>query len=209
MRKSLVVSCLLMSFGTVVLAQETPRLTFELGAGFTESVGTTSANLAQAGWNVGAGGGLELGHGFGVMLNLNLDYLTINSATLNSLGVPGGNIDLFSATVNPIYHLPSIHGVNFYVVGGGGYFYQSDNFNAPLTTPAISNNFFGIYSNAGSLAPALIAGYSVNKPGYDVGGGFEFGTKWHGKIFTEARYEHMFNGNSHTDLIPVRFGFRW
>jgi hypothetical protein len=38
---------------------------------------------------------------------------------------------------------------------------------------------------------------------------FEFGSKWHGKSFGEARYEDMFKTNSHTDFIPVEFSFRW
>jgi opacity protein-like surface antigen len=207
MKPGLAASCLTAIFSTVLPAQEWPKLTFELAAGLTESVGTTRTNLEQTGWNLGAGAGFQLGHGLGVMLNLGLDYLAINSPTLNTLGVPNGNIDLFTALVNPVYHLPTIHGANFYVIAGGGYFRQSDNFSAPIASRPFSNSFFGFYSPSG-LAPPLIAGYSVNKPGYDVGGGIEY-AKWHGKIFAEARYEHMFNGQSHTDLIPVRFGFRW
>jgi hypothetical protein len=207
MNTCLAASCLTVLFGNLLVAQEGPKLTFELAAGLTESVGSTRTNLEQTGWNLGGGAGYELGHGLGVMLDLGFDYLTVNSATLNTLGVPNGNIDLFSALINPVYHLPTIHRTNFYVTGGGGYFHQSDNFYAPISTQPFSNKFFGFY-NPGGLASPITSGYSVNKPGYDVGGGIEY-AKWHGKIFAEARYEHMFNGESHTDLIPVRFGFRW
>jgi len=192
--------------GSSLLAQEASRLTFDLAAGFTETVGTTRTNLEQTGWNLGGGVGYNLGHGLDVMLDAGFNYLTVNTATLNTLGAPSGNVDVFSALVNPVYHLPAIHHTNFYVLGGGGIFNQTDNFSAPVATPPLNNRFFGFYAPAGTQ---ITTNYSVTKPGYDVGGGFEFGTKWHGKIFTEARYEHMFNGESHTDIIPVRFGFRW
>ena len=40
--------------------------------------------------------------------------------------------------------------------------------------------------------------------------GLALGTKWHGKIFAEARYVHIFmNNNMRADYIPVTFGFRW
>lgn len=110
MKTCLAASLLTLFCGTALLAQEGPELTFELAAGLTESVGSTRSALEQTGWNLGAGAGYQLGHGFGVMLDLGLDYLTVNTATLNSLGTPNGNIDLFTALVNPVYHLPTIHG---------------------------------------------------------------------------------------------------
>jgi hypothetical protein len=40
--------------------------------------------------------------------------------------------------------------------------------------------------------------------------GVAFGTKWHGKLFAEARYVHVFtNNNMRADYVPVTFGFRW
>jgi hypothetical protein len=36
------------------------------------------------------------------------------------------------------------------------------------------------------------------------------GTKWHGKVFAEARYVHIFmNNGTRADYVPVTFGFRW
>ena len=52
--------------------------------------------------------------------------------------------------------------------------------------------------------------YSVNKPGWNAGMGVAFGTKWHGKLFAEARYVHVFlNNDERADYVPVTFGFRW
>ena len=68
--------------------------------------------------------------------------------------------------------------------------------------------FFGFYPVTVPTRQ-ILASYSVNKPGIDIGAGFAVGTKFHGKIFAEAKYERMFLNNSHTDYIPVTFGFRW
>jgi len=57
---------------------------------------------------------------------------------------------------------------------------------------------------------AVLASYSVNKPGVDAGLGVALGTKWHGKIFAEARWNRVCANNGvHVDYSPVAFGFRW
>jgi hypothetical protein len=55
----------------------------------------------------------------------------------------------------------------------------------------------------------ILSSYSVNKPGLDIGAGIAMGTRFHGKIFLEAKYERMFLGNYHMDYLPVTAGFRW
>lgn len=55
----------------------------------------------------------------------------------------------------------------------------------------------------------VAASYSVNKPGVDVGAGVEFGSKWHGNFFAEARYNRIYTNPFPTDYVPVTFGFRW
>jgi opacity protein-like surface antigen len=190
-------------------AQESPRFTFDVGAGFTESVGSTRSVLDKTGYNVDAGAGINIKHGLGVKLDLGYNYFGINGATLGAVGVPGGDVSMFTALINPVYHVGGIHHLDLYVTGGGGLFRQNQEFTAPaLTRTFFYDPFFGFYPGVG-VGTQILSSYSVNKPGYDVGAGIEFGTKWHGKFFGEAKYEHMFNANSHTDIIPVTFGFRW
>jgi len=195
--------------GSLLLAQESPKFTFDLGAGFTESVGSTRSALDKTGWNIDGGAGLNISHGFGVKLDLGYNYFGVNGATLGNLGEQGGDVHIFTALVNPVYHVAGIHRFDLYVTGGGGLFHQTEEFNEPVFGQAsYGNSFFGLHPGVG-VGTEVLSSYSVNKPGYDVGAGIEFGTKWHGKLFGEARYEHMFNTNSHTDFIPVEFGFRW
>jgi hypothetical protein len=51
--------------------------------------------------------------------------------------------------------------------------------------------------------------HSVNRPGANIGAGIAFGTKRHGKIFAEARYNHILMADGkRIDHIPITFGYR-
>jgi hypothetical protein len=192
----------LLATGALV-AQETPRFTFDIGAGFTQPVGTTGSYLND-GWNIQGGVGYNFSSYLGAMLQVDYNSLGVNSTTLGNLGFAGGNVDVFSATIDPIVHLHPHGHIDPYIVGGGGLYHQYQSFGT-FVAPGTPNPypFF-----AGS--PTAIGSYSVNRPGANIGAGIEFGTQWHGKIFAEARWDHIFLTNgAHTDYIPVSFGFRW
>jgi hypothetical protein len=197
----------LLCFGTFAFAQETARMTGGVGFGFTTSVGSTSANLDNTGWNAAGGIGVNATPYFGVMADVGFNYLAANKAALTSLGADNGNVGLLTAMLDPVVHVMPHHRVDVYFTGGGGVIHQGEVINAPyLTTSPVSNPFFGVYSANQALAAYT---HNVTKPGYDVGAGVAFGSVWHAKMFAEARYYHMFSTGSHTDFIPVTFGFRW
>ena len=89
----------------LLCAQELPRFSFSIGGGFTRPVGNTSRNL-DSGWNVRGGVGYNFTDRFGANLNLGFDSMGINSDVLNSVGAPGGDVHIFSATLDPIVHRP-------------------------------------------------------------------------------------------------------
>jgi hypothetical protein len=132
----------------------------------------------------------------------------INSTTLSNLGVPGGNVHILSATLDPIVHLNPHGRTDVYLTGGGGLFRWYQQFTQPsvAVVPGF-NPFFGFFPTAIPTTQVL-SSYSVNKPGVDVGAGVQFGSLWHGRFFAEARYEHIYMSHSHVDFIPVTFGFR-
>jgi Outer membrane protein beta-barrel domain len=189
-------------------AQEVPRFTFNIGGGFVEPVGTTGANL-NTGWNVRGGAGVNLNSHVGANIDVGFADMGINSATLANIGVPGGSVHVFSATLDPIVHLNPHGHIDFYVTGGGGLFHWYQQFTQPTVeiVPGF-NPFFGFY-NAAVPATQVLASYSVNRPGIDIGAGVAFGALGHGKFFAEARYNHIYMTQSHVDYIPVTFGFRW
>jgi hypothetical protein len=187
-------------------AQEFSRFSFELGAGFTEPVGNTAKYLDNYGWNLQGGAGYNFSPYIGVMGELGYNSLGINSATLNNIGYSGGGINVFSATVDPIVHLTPKSHFDLYAIGGGGLYHVYENFSAAAGA-AISPFSGGSFQ---LIEPTNGLSYSENKPGFNAGAGVAFGTKWHGKIFAEARYVHIFtNSNMRADYVPVTFGFRW
>jgi len=189
-------------------AQETPKFTADLGAGFTTPVGTAGRNL-DLGWGVHGGVGYNFSSRIGAKLNLGFDDMGINSTTLNTIGTPGGDIHIFQATIDPVVHLAPKGRFDFYVTGGGGVFHRYQEFTQPtVVTGTMFNPFFGFYPVAFG-ANQVLSSYTVTKPGFDVGAGVAVGAIGHAKFFAEAKWDHMFLNGGHTDFIPVTFGFRW
>lgn len=190
-------------------AQEGSRFTFDIGAGFTNPVGNTGRHLNE-GWNLQGGFGYNFNSYIGAKVDLAYNRWGINSVTLNNVGAPDGEVNMFSATLDPIVHLNPKGHVDFYVTGGGGIFHRYQQFSQPgVGIVTAFDPFFGFFPAAVPTSQ-ILASYSVNKPGIDIGAGFAVGTRFHGKIFAEAKYNRMFLSNGfHTDYIPVTFGFRW
>jgi opacity protein-like surface antigen len=178
-------------------AQESSRLTYDFGAGFTQTVGNTGRNL-NAGWNIQGGPTYNFSPYFGAKLQLGYDSFGVNSVTLSNLGSPDGSLHIFSATVDPIVHLRPHGRIDPYLIGGYGLYHRTQEFTQPATDHlTAANPFFGGIS---------AASYSVNKPGVNGGAGLEFSGKGRWKVFAEARYDRIFLGSQHTDYIPVSFG---
>ena len=184
-------------------AQEFSSWSFSVGGGFTQPVGNTGRQLDE-GWNAGVGGGFNFNPYLGAMIDLNYNSFGVSSGTLGNIGVPGGSLHVFSATLDPIVHLNPHSHYDIYLTGGGGIFHQYQQFTQPTGATAFGYDpFFGFGGNG------ILNSYSVNRPGIDAGAGIALGTRWHGKIYAEARYNRIFIGNYHTDYVPVTFGFRW
>jgi len=204
---ALVMGITILSAGCI-RAQEGSPFTFDFGGGFTQPVGNTGRHLDE-GWNIGGGAGFNFGPYVGAKIDVGYNSFGINSATLNNIGFPGGGVHIFSATLDPIVHVNPHGHVDVYVIGGGGLYHRYQEFTAPsVATVTGFDPFFGFFTAAVPTTQVLRS-YTVNKPGVDIGAGIAIGTRWHGKFFAEARYNHMFLRSGHTDYIPVTFGFRW
>ena len=201
--------CTVLLLANGLQAQEASRFSFAVGGGFTQTVGNTGRHLDD-GWNIMAGGGVNFNRYVGAMIDLGYNRFGINGVTLTRAGFPDGNVSVFSATLDPIVHLSPGHHADVYLTGGGGLYHLNQEFTQPsFTTLTGFDPFFGVY-NFGVPTTQILSSYSVNKPGVNVGAGIAFGTRWHGKLFAEARYSRIFMGNDrHVDYLPVSFGFRW
>jgi hypothetical protein len=87
-------------------------------------LGTTGSNLNTS-WNIQGGVGYNFSACLAAKVQGEFNDLGITSGTLNSLGYPGGDVHVFSATVDTIVHLTPKHPVDVYAIGGGG-LYQGD-----------------------------------------------------------------------------------
>jgi len=207
--KALLLFCLGTSLLVPLQAQEYHRLIVDFGGGFTQPVGRTG-NILDQGWNVQGGAGVNFSQYVGALVQLDFNSLGISSGTLSNLGYPGGNIHVFSATLDPIVHLTPHGHFDVYLIGGGGVYRRTQEFTQPGTAVGTGYDpFFGFYQY-GIPTTEVLASYTVVKPGVNGGAGIAFGSKWGGKFYAEARYHHIFMGNNqHTDYVPVSFGFRW
>ncbi len=201
MKKLVFTSCFSLFLIGTVSAQENSHFAFDIGGGFTQTVGSTGRYLDN-GWNIGAGAGWNFNPYVGALLQANYNSMGINSTTLGNIGVPGGGVHVFSATIDPIIHLTPKSHFDAYIVGGGGLYHMYQDETAPGVVPV---GFFGYYPTQ-----VVLGSYSVNKPGANIGAGVAFGTKWHAKFYAEARWNHVFGDyNTRTDFVPVTFGLRW
>jgi hypothetical protein len=189
MKRSIYSFAVVIAAAASLSAQEgVSPFTMQFGAGFTQGVGHTGRDL-HTGWNLGVGVGHNFSEHVGAMLNFNSQFMGTAVTVPNNLSVAGGNLYIFSATIDPIVHLMPGKRMDAYITGGAGMFRRS--FSPALTF-------------------ALRSDYSVIKPGWDAGLGFAVGSPWKGKIFAEARFVHIYdNNNFFTNYVPVTFGYRW
>lgn len=187
----------------VLQAQEVPPFTFNVGAGFTNPIGTFG-RYNDAGYNVQGGAGFNFTQWASLMVDVQFNNMGINSATLYNLGAPGGTDQIWSFTLDPVVHLTGKRRFDLYITGGGGDYRLQEQLTAPaggfVPTPFGGFPVFGNY---------VLSSYSVNKPGFDAGVGVNIGSKWRAKFYAEAKYNRVFTNYGVTDFIPVTFGVRF
>ena len=122
-------------------AAEQSPLTFQVGGGFTQGVGRTGTYL-DTGWNITGGFGFDFNSHFGAMINVTDNGLGINSSTLGTIGVPGGDVNLLTATLDPLVHLTPKGHFDLYVTGGGGLFHRRQEFTTPPSRQVLALSLF-------------------------------------------------------------------
>ena len=188
-------------------AQEVPPFTFTAGAGFTVPQ-RSFGRYTDIGYTVGGGAGFNFNPWLSALLDVNFNNMGINSNTLANFGAPGGTVRIWSFTIDPEVHVLRTHGLDVYLTGGGGLYRREDQLTTPAAGLAPFVSPFGFFF-APVVGNQVLASYSVNKPGFNLGAGVDLGSKWHMKFYAEARYNRMFTNNGVTDYIPVTFGVRF
>jgi hypothetical protein len=199
------------------------RLAFEFGGGFNIPTSDTSPYI-NLGYQINAGGGLHLTKEISLLAMYQFigDGLPSNIAA--QAGVDGGNVHIWSFTLNPVVDLMPHHNTGVYLTGGGGFYRKVTNFQ--VETPQLFCTYF--FCGIG-FTPETIGSFSSNQGGWSVGGGVSHrfaGAYGDGKmaIFAEARYLDVLspainnqspNGlnpttiGEGTHLVPISFGLRF
>jgi len=198
------------------------KVAFEAGGGFTAPIGNDVSGGKGVGlsgydtwgYNLILGGGWNFNKWLGALVEYQFNRNKIPGSTLAVLGAPGGNINTWSFTIDPIIYLPPItSSMGVYVTGGGGFYRKVTNF----TAPACEESFFGIYCEN-----QTIYHLSSNQGGLNIGlGGYwkAFGPDSRAKLYAEARYvwvdspaaapSNGYLAGGTEGLIPVTFGIRF
>jgi len=200
------------------------HLAFEFGVGPTAPIGNDVSGGKPVGlsgydtwgYNVTAGGGWNFTKHIGAMLEYQFNRNKIPGATLAALGAPGGNINTWSLTIDPIVYLPMTHTVGAYVTGGGGFYRKVTNFTAPQL---YEQCYYFCYTGVENVT---IGHFSSNQGGLNIGTGLywkAFGEDSNTKLYAEARYVWVdsppltstlyLNGEGTEGLIPVTLGVRF
>jgi hypothetical protein len=180
-----------------------------VGGGFTQPINPIGSRL-DTGWNVSAGAGVNANHHLGLMLDFHFNDMPVNGTFLSQVQAPDGHVRTWGFTLDPVFHVTQEGPVDFYVTGGGGIYHRTVEFTQPVVTTGIFfDPWFGFYPGA-VASNQVIGSFGQYKGGLDGGVGFsvKLGSS-RVKLFTEARYHHIFTRQVPTDMIPVTFGFRW
>jgi Outer membrane protein beta-barrel domain len=179
------------------------------GGGFNTPIGDSGTYLTWGG-NFTAGGGLHFSRGFALIGEFSYFDNKLPGAFVAAGGGQTGNAHIFALTVDPVFDLFPKRTNSVFVVGGGGYYHKSTNFNV-----LGGYDFYGypVYVTANS--------FSSNQGGFNAGFGLTHrlgGVYGDGqlKLFAEVRYTWIAtpeigqaNGLGRTEIIPVTFGVRW
>lgn len=184
------------------------NFTFELGAGFNAPVGNDTPYITWGG-NLTVGGGLRITRHLSGLVEYQFIDNKLPGAFIAAQGADTGNAHIHSVTFSPVYDLFPKRTNSIYLVGNGGWYHKSINFNV-----VDGYDYYG---------PVYITVASVSSDQVGGGGGFGLTHKLGGgggdnrlKLYAEVRYLFLntpgveqTNGMGTTGLVPVTFGVRW
>lgn len=187
------------------------RFNISAGGGFSVPTADASGNF-NTGWNIDFRGGVNLSQALLADLDFTYNRWNLTSAALANFGEPGGYADVWSLSFEPtIRMMPHSH-IDPYILGGAGLYHRGLTLTQPTTfTTIVCDPFFGFCFPAVVQGNQVVASFTTYKPGFNAGGGFEFGFGQRSlKVFAEARYNEMFTTHgTNLSFVPVTFGIRW
>ena len=175
---------------------------FDIGGGPTAIAGDTRDRMTS-GWNFTMGGGYNFTPRAGFVLEFSQSGLGLTDAEIRSNHADGGDADIWSITMNPIWRFRIAGPIGGYLIGGGGYYQLEERFNKPgeVFVPGFGGGFF--------VPGEIFVREFDDAGGVDAGAGLTCNLGWGTKFFMEARYHYIFTSGTPTQIIPITFGLRW
>jgi hypothetical protein len=198
------------------------HITYEAGGGFN-APSSDSAPYITWGGNFTVGAGYRFNKNFSTMIEYQFMDDKLPGPIIAEAGATGGDVHIWSFSVDPVYEFNPKSAIGFYATGGGGFYRSVTSFTDP------EQGQYCTYFYCGVVTQNVVVGhYSSNQGGWSIGGGLEHRfAGWNGdgkmRVFAEARYLEVLtpavttqaNGlgtttvGSDTKVIPVTFGFRF
>lgn len=183
------------------------HLAMEFGGGWTTPASEDQHDLTY-GWDVVLGGGYKVNRHFTMMGEYQYNYNNIPAKVLQQVGEPGGHISIWSLTADPVWHIKTGGMWGAYAVGGGGYYKKTTSFTQPAIITSYYCDYFYCYPYQ-YYGSVVVAQFSDNAGGMNIGGGLTFGSFEGAKFYSEARYTWIATPGQSTKFVPVTFGVRW
>ena len=158
----------------------------EFGGGWTTPANESQHDLTY-GWDVVAGAGYKFNRKFSLLGEYQFNSNKIPGKVLAQVGEPGGDIHIWSLTVAPVWNYKTSGVWGGYVTGGGGYYRKTTSFTEPALITGYYCDYFYCYPYQ-YVGDVVVAQFSTNQGGVNIGGGFTFGNWSGGKLYAEARY---------------------
>ncbi|MGA9060920.1 MAG: hypothetical protein WB341_04545 [Terracidiphilus sp.] len=196
------------------------NLAFEASGGFNAPQSTS----VTYGGQFTVGGGVNFSKRLSALIEYQFLDAKLPGYLIAEADAQGGHAHIWSFTVDPVVSLFPKSNNDFYVTGGGGFYRKVSSFTDPEEEEECYY-FCEVYE-----ANVVIAHFSSNQGGFNIGGGFQHrvgGTYGDSKtaLFAEARYVDVLspavsglspNGsglittvNADTKIIPVSLGIRF
>lgn len=183
------------------------HLAAEFGGGWT-TPGSEDQHDLTYGWDVVAGGGYKFNRHFSLMGEYQYNANKIPAKVLQQVGEPGGNVHIWSLTMDPVWNLKTSGSWGAYATGGGGYYRKTTSFTEPTLITSYYCDYFYCYPYQ-YQGNVVVSQFATSQGGMNIGGGLTFGNLQGGKFYSEARYTWIDTPGRATKIIPVTFGFRW
>jgi hypothetical protein len=198
-------------------ADETTRLTFDIGGGVTTPLNPTAQYVGVSG-NFVAGAGYDLNRSNAIIGQFMWAGLPPNVFIRQPVGAPYGNVNLYALTANYRHTFKRFDHSPFaaYFIGGGGWYYRHASIDRnyvvpPSTTCTQVYSWWGFGCDPnGYVYTTTIESRGLSAGGVNAGLGFTVRISDSGlRIFVESRYHYAFHPRFPTTLIPVTFGIRF